>query len=89
METTLIRLQDKVALITGGNGGIGRSIAERAVAAGAKVVITARDVARGEETAQALRHAGGECIFVPADLRGAPGDRAHYCRVRQPTRCRE
>jgi NAD(P)-dependent dehydrogenase (short-subunit alcohol dehydrogenase family) len=64
----LIRLQDKTALITGGNGGIGRSIAECAVAAGAKVVITARDVARGEETAQALRQSGGECIFAPADL---------------------
>jgi NAD(P)-dependent dehydrogenase (short-subunit alcohol dehydrogenase family) len=64
----LIRLHDKVALITGGNGGIGRSIAEWAVTAGARVVITARDVARGEETVQALRQAGGECIFVPADL---------------------
>jgi NAD(P)-dependent dehydrogenase (short-subunit alcohol dehydrogenase family) len=64
----LNQLQGKVALITGGNGGIGRSIAECAVAAGAKVVITARDVARGEETAQALRQAGGDCIFAPADL---------------------
>ena len=63
-----MRLQDKIALITGGNGGIGRSIAELAVAEGAHVVIAARNVARGEETVQALRQAGGRAIFVAADL---------------------
>jgi len=63
-----MRLQQKVALITGGNGGIGRSIAEQAVAEGARVVITARDTVRGEETVQALRQAGGQALFVAADL---------------------
>jgi NAD(P)-dependent dehydrogenase (short-subunit alcohol dehydrogenase family) len=63
-----MRLQNQVALVTGGNGGIGRSIAELAVAAGAQVVITARDARRGEETVQALRQAGGAAIFVEADL---------------------
>jgi NAD(P)-dependent dehydrogenase (short-subunit alcohol dehydrogenase family) len=63
-----MRLQNKVTLVTGGNGGIGRSIAELAVVEGARVVITARDVARGKETVQALRQAGGQAIFVPADL---------------------
>jgi len=64
----LIRLEDKVTLITGGNGGIGRAIAELAVAEGAHVVITGRNVARGEATVQALRLAGGEVLFVPAEL---------------------
>lgn len=65
---TNMRLQDKVTLVTGGNGGIGRSIAELAVSEGARVVITGRNVARGEETLQALRQAGGQALFVTADL---------------------
>jgi len=64
----MLRLQDKVVLITGGNGGIGRGIAELAVAEGAHVVITGRNVARGEATVQALQQAGGQAIFVPAEL---------------------
>ena len=63
-----MRLQDKVTLITGGNSGIGRAIAELAVAEGALVVITGRNVARGEETVQALRQAGGQALFVQAEL---------------------
>lgn len=63
-----MRMKDKVTLITGGNGGIGRSIAELAVAEGARVVITGRNVARGEETIRALHAAGGQAIFVAADL---------------------
>ena len=67
-EAGMLRLQDKVVLITGGNGGIGRGIAELAVAEGAHVVITGRNVARGEATVQALQQAGGQAIFVPAEL---------------------
>lgn len=63
-----MRLQNKVVLVTGGNGGIGRSIAELAVQEGAKVVITGRRVAAGEETVQAIRRAGGQALFVPAEL---------------------
>ncbi len=67
-EAGMLRLQDKVVLITGGNGGIGRGIAELAVAEGAHVVITGRNVARGEATVQAIQQAGGQAIFVPAEL---------------------
>jgi len=63
-----MRFQNKVALITGGNSGIGRAIAELAVAEGARVVITGRNVARGEATVQALHQAGGQALFVQAEL---------------------
>lgn len=64
----MLRLQNKVTLVTGGNSGIGRAIAELAVAEGARVVITGRNIERGEATMQALRQAGGQAIFVPAEL---------------------
>lgn len=63
-----MRLQNKVTLVTGGNSGIGRAIAELAIAEGARVVITGRNIERGEATVQALRQAGGQALFVPAEL---------------------
>jgi len=64
-------LQDKVALITGGNSGIGRAIADLFAAEGARVVIAARDEARGHETVEAIVKSGGQAIFVPCDVRQA------------------
>lgn len=63
-----MRYQNKVVLITGGNSGIGRAIAELAVAEGARVIITGRNRERGEATIQALQQAGGHAIFVQAEL---------------------
>jgi NAD(P)-dependent dehydrogenase (short-subunit alcohol dehydrogenase family) len=64
-----MRLQDKVTIVTGGNSGIGRGIAQLAAAEGAKVVIAARDRTRGQRTEQFIRQQGGEALFVPTDLR--------------------
>ena len=62
----IFQLTDKVALITGGSRGIGRSIAEEFARRGARVVITARRPEELEETAAAIRAEGGEVTPVTA-----------------------
>ncbi|MGF1518531.1 MAG: glucose 1-dehydrogenase [Nodosilinea sp.] len=58
----------KVAIITGASSGIGRAAAIAFGKAGANVVVVARRIDRGEETAQMVKAAGGEAIFVQADV---------------------
>lgn len=58
----------KVALVTGGGSGIGRSTSLVYAKGGAKVVIVDRDVEGGEETDQLIKEAGGESILVHADV---------------------
>jgi retinol dehydrogenase-14 len=52
-------MKDKTCLITGGTSGVGRSIAMGCATAGASVVITSRDRARGEQAAKAIRESSG------------------------------
>jgi NAD(P)-dependent dehydrogenase (short-subunit alcohol dehydrogenase family) len=61
-------LQDKIALVTGGTTGIGRATAIALAKAGAKVVVSGRRAAEGEETVRLVRAAGGEAMFVKADV---------------------
>lgn len=61
-------LADKIALITGGSSGIGRATALAFANAGAKVVIAARGVERGEDAVREIQESGGEATFIQADM---------------------
>jgi NAD(P)-dependent dehydrogenase (short-subunit alcohol dehydrogenase family) len=63
-----MRLQDKVALITGSAGGMGRAAAELFASEGASIIVTDMVADAGEETARGIREAGGKAIFVKADV---------------------
>jgi NAD(P)-dependent dehydrogenase (short-subunit alcohol dehydrogenase family) len=62
------RLRDKVAIITGASSGIGRETFELFGREGAKVVAAARTESKLQEGLDAVTAAGGEGIFVQADL---------------------
>jgi len=63
-----VRLLNRVAIVTGGNRGIGRAIARRFAADGAKVAIAGRDATALERTATEIREAGGAVLAVPTDV---------------------
>lgn len=62
------RLDGKVAIITGGNSGVGAATAELFAKEGAKVVISARRLPQLEEVAEKIRANGGEVLAVPTDV---------------------
>ncbi|MDQ6748674.1 MAG: SDR family oxidoreductase, partial [Candidatus Dormibacteraeota bacterium] len=66
MDKDIFRLDDKVAVITGGSRGIGRSIAEEFARRGARVVISARKQEELDETAAAISAEGGVVTAIAA-----------------------
>ncbi|MBL7184199.1 MAG: SDR family oxidoreductase [Anaerolineae bacterium] len=66
-----MRLDGKVALITGGTSGIGRATALLFAQEGAQVAITGRNEARGQEVVNEIEQVNGTAIFIRSDVRFA------------------
>ena len=62
------RIDGKVAIITGAGAGIGRAAAILFAKEGAKVVVSDWVREGGEETVRIIKEAGGEAIFIKADV---------------------
>ena len=67
MACDLFDLQNEVAVVIGGTGSLGGSMAEALANAGAKVAIVGRNAERGLERVQKIEAAGGTAIFQSAD----------------------
>ena len=65
---TIFNLQNRVAFITGGNGGIGLGMAKGLAAAGASVVIAGRHKAKAQSAISNLRSLGAQAEFVDLDV---------------------
>ncbi len=63
-----MRLEHKVAIITGAASGIGRASAQACARQGARIIAGDIEHEAAEQTAQAIRQAGGEAISVMADV---------------------
>jgi len=61
-----MRLEGKVAAVTGGTAGIGRGIAEAYLKEGASVTLMARNAEKGARVVQEIG-AGEKCAFIPGD----------------------
>ncbi len=64
-------MKDKVAIVTGGNGGIGLAYARGLVKAGAKVAIWGRNTDKNDLTKKELEKLGGKVMSFTADLKEA------------------
>jgi NAD(P)-dependent dehydrogenase (short-subunit alcohol dehydrogenase family) len=64
-----LELEGKVAIVTGGNSGIGKAVAEIFTREKAKVVIAARNEKNGAQTVNDIKRKGGDATFIRTDMR--------------------
>jgi 2-dehydro-3-deoxy-D-gluconate 5-dehydrogenase len=65
---SLFDLSGRVAIVTGGNGGIGLGMAQGLTSAGAIVVLAGRNADKGEAAVQRIAQAGGKAEFAEVDV---------------------
>ncbi|MBO9610756.1 MAG: glucose 1-dehydrogenase [Paenibacillaceae bacterium] len=63
-----MRLENKVAIITGGTSGIGRSSCIVFATEGAKVVVVGQNRERGAQVVKEIEEHGGESLFIPTNV---------------------
>ena len=73
---SLFDLTGRVAIVTGGNGGIGLGMAEGIAAAGATVVLAGRNAAKGAAAVKQIMQAGGKAEFAEVDVTSEESCRA-------------
>ncbi|MGI9952603.1 SDR family NAD(P)-dependent oxidoreductase [Moorellaceae bacterium AZ2] len=70
-----MRFEGKTVLVTGASRGLGRYVAERFAAEGAKVVLVARDEARLKEAVAQINAGGGQAVYCVTDISEEEGAR--------------
>ncbi|MDN3028348.1 SDR family NAD(P)-dependent oxidoreductase [Streptomyces sp. S.PB5] len=76
-------LSGTTALVTGATSGIGRAAAVELARLGAKVVVSGRNQARGQQVVEDIRAAGGEALFLASDLSDAAAVRSLAERAKE------
>ena len=78
-----MEIRGKVALVTGAASGIGRATALALAREGARLGVADIDTEGGEETVRRIQEAGGEAVFISADVSTPAGIEAMFADVKR------